>query len=74
MSEAVQLAYIVMASSAINAAIGVAGLWISKGNKATIQTLEKNTNSIKDALVASTEKEAHARGVKEGEESKGRNP
>lgn len=29
----------------------------------TIETLEKNTNSIKDALVRTTGDEAHARGV-----------
>ena len=32
----------------------------------TMQALEKNTNSIKDALVATTAKEAFARGVKQG--------
>jgi hypothetical protein len=34
---------------------------------AVIENLEKNTNSIKDALVVSTGKEAFARGVKAGE-------
>jgi len=32
---------------------------------------EKNTNSMKDALVASADVEGHARGLKEGREEKG---
>jgi hypothetical protein len=39
-----------------------------ESTKGTIVTLEKNTNSIKDALVAVTEKEALARGIKQGTE------
>ena len=35
-----------------------------------IKTLEQNTNSIKDALVASTAKASRAEGVKAGEEGR----
>jgi hypothetical protein len=47
---------------------------INKNTNKTIEVLEKNTNSIKDALVASTAKaslaEGKAEGLKQGREEK----
>lgn len=39
---------------------------LTRRNKDTIELLEKNTNSIKDALVASTAKASNAEGHAEG--------
>lgn len=39
---------------------------LAKSTQSTIEVLEKNTNSIKDALVAKTGEAAHAAGKEEG--------
>jgi hypothetical protein len=39
-------------------------------NTATISKLEKNTNSIKDALVKVTGESEHAKGLKQGRDEK----
>ncbi len=43
--------------------------WLSYQNRLDIKAVHMATNSMKDALVATTEKESYARGVKAGEES-----
>ena len=40
--------------------------WMAYKTRADVRTLEVNTNSIKDALVASTAKASHANGLAEG--------
>ena len=48
------------------AALNAFTAWTTMQSKKTIIELEKNTNSIKDALVASTAKASHAEGMAEG--------
>lgn len=61
----------------VNALAAVSGIFVSLRNgtkidhqAGTIQKLETNTNSIKDALVKATGEAAHAAGLAEGKESR----
>jgi hypothetical protein len=51
----------------LNAVVTVFSLIQSMRNGRKIEDVHLATNSMKDALVASTEKESYARGVKAGE-------
>ena len=53
----------------LNAVATVFGLMQSLRNGKKIEEVHLATNSMKDALVATTDKEAFARGVKSGEAS-----
>ena len=74
MSDAVVIAFISMMGSLLTVAMT---LWTQmlvrrqdakiQATQETIVTLEKNTNSIKDALVDVTARAAYARGIKQGE-------
>jgi len=57
-------------ASLITAGLSIFNTMMLRNQVSTIHDLEKNTNSMKDALVALTDKEAHARGVKEETERK----
>lgn len=48
----------------------IASLIIAIRNDKKVEAIHKATNSMKDALVASTDKEAFARGLKQGEDNK----
>lgn len=50
----------------IIAALNALTAWFTYKTRKDMKTLEINTNSIKDALVASTAKESHASGLAEG--------
>ena len=64
-------AIIISASgSSIAALLSFVGMMMSKGNSRTIHELEKNTNSIKDALVKSVGEAEYAKGLKIGEDHK----
>ncbi len=61
MSDVVQVALIASVPSILS-------ILIQWSNRNKVATLEKNTNSIKDALIATTAKASHAEGVKEERE------
>lgn len=51
------------AGNFILALIGVYNLWTARSRANAIATLEKNTNSIKDALIRVTGEAEHAKGI-----------
>lgn len=67
MTDAVVISVATLATALITAIMTIFTYITSQKNAKTIEILEKNTNSIKDALVASTAKasnlEGHAQGV-----------
>lgn len=67
MSEAIQI--IVALGVLFNGMAALLGALQSYRNGKAIQQVHLATNSMKDALVASTDREAFARGVKSGESS-----
>lgn len=48
------------------AALNAWSIWVQYGSKKDIRKIEVATNSMKDALVAATDKAAHAQGKEEG--------
>lgn len=67
MSDAVQIAIITALSTAVP--LMLLHFLTFRVLKKDVKTIEVATNSIKDALIISTEKEAFARGLKVGMES-----
>lgn len=73
MSDAVLIALITMVGALLTTALGVVNTLLMKKlakdgeeTKEAVATLEKNTNSIKDALVKVTGEAQHAAGKLEG--------
>lgn len=66
MTEAVTLALIALASSVVTLVMQIINNRVVVKSAQVIQVLEKNTNSIKDALVASTAAASRAEGKVEG--------
>ncbi len=54
--------------SLVGAIASVCNTWMIVRAKKTVSLLEKNTNSLKDELVALTKTSSHAEGLKEGRE------
>ncbi len=66
MTDIVIISIVTAISSTIAAALGVvSSVMVAKSQK-TIRELEKNTNSIKDALVKTTGESEHAKGMLAG--------
>lgn len=67
MTDAVVIAVATFATSLVSAIMTAFNYYISQKSAKVIEVLEKNTNSMKDALIASTAKastlEGHAQGV-----------
>jgi len=70
MTDAVTIAIISAVGSFAAAALSLANNIVGRRNTRNIATLEKNTNSIKDALVKVTGESEYAKGLKAGEDSK----
>ncbi len=56
----------------INALLAVASYFKALRNAESIANLEKNTNSIKDALIKVTGEAEHAKGVLQGKQEQGK--
>lgn len=65
MTDATQL----QVATAAVLALQIVQLILNRNNAKNIRKIEVATNSMKDALVKATEKEALARGIKQGAES-----
>ncbi len=54
--------------SLVGAIASICNTWMIVRAKKTVTLLEKNTNSLKDELVALTKVSSHAEGLKQGQE------
>lgn len=73
MSDLVKVALIGAVSGVIAAGVTLLNTWLTLRMRSTVRLLEKNTNSIKDALIQSVGEAEFAKGVISGkaEEKKG---